>query len=207
MLERWQNLWKEIETSSEWNSDLVFGKLLIAYSEPHRCYHNLDHIRFCLNEFDQVKDQLENPHAVEIAIWCHDVIYHLRADDNELQSALWFKSELVTAELSPSLVEEVESLILATCHSTPSLNSLDAHFLIDIDLSILGTPANKFEEYGKNIRKEYSWVPLFLYRKKRAQVLESFLQHSSVFKTEHFQKKYEEQAKKNLKNSISYLKT
>ncbi len=44
-----------------------FHDLTKKYAEPHRYYHNLSHIMACLNHFDQIKNQLEDPFCVE----CH----------------------------------------------------------------------------------------------------------------------------------------
>ncbi len=51
----------------------------------------------------------------------------------------------------------------------------DTKYLIDIDLSILGSPLDKFYDYEKNIRKEYEFVPIDLFREKRSELLKSFL--------------------------------
>ena len=50
-------------------------------------------------------------------------------------------------------------------------SSPDAQLLVDIDLSILGSPAERFERYDQDVRKEYAWVPGFRYQEARAQVL------------------------------------
>ena len=83
--ERWEKLWraaaKEIPTPE------YFHQLVAMYSELHRHYHNQNHIANCLAEFDRVKSFVDNPPAVELAIWFHDAVYDPRAGDNEERSA------------------------------------------------------------------------------------------------------------------------
>ena len=47
--------------------------------------------------------------------------------------------------------------------------------VVDIDLSILGRNRQDYDLFEERVRKEYKWVPGPLYRRKRIEVLESFL--------------------------------
>ncbi len=81
----------------------------------------------------------------------------------------------------------------------------DAALLTDIDLSILGQPEKRFDEYESQIRQEYAWVPEPVYRVERAKILRKFLARKRVFATEWFQKKYEDAARQNLQSSVKKL--
>ena len=70
--------------------------------------------------------------------------------------------------------------------------------IIDIDLSILGVDFNTFKKYDENIRKEYSWVPSIIYKRKRKKILQSFLNRNRIYFNNYFYDKYENQAKRNL---------
>jgi predicted metal-dependent HD superfamily phosphohydrolase len=35
----------------------------------------------------------------------------------------------------------------------------DARLLVDVDLAILAAPAPRFEEYERQVRREYDWAP------------------------------------------------
>jgi predicted metal-dependent HD superfamily phosphohydrolase len=65
----------------------VWAELLPRYSEPHRHYHNVQHIEECLREFEFGQHLAADPAAVELAILFHDAIYDPRRSDNEEQSA------------------------------------------------------------------------------------------------------------------------
>ena len=65
----------------------AFQVLEEKYAEPHRHYHNLNHIGFLLRKFDETGEKSEE---IEMAIWYHDAIYDPKAGDNEAQSAGFF---------------------------------------------------------------------------------------------------------------------
>ena len=77
--------------------------------------------------------------------------------------------------------------------------------MIDVDLAILGTPAERFDEYERQVRDEYSWVPGFLFRRKRREILTAFLARPHVYNTERFRVRYEAVARANLARSIERL--
>lgn len=76
---------------------------------------------------------------------------------------------------------------------------------MDADLSILGKSSQVYLEYTKQIRKEYSIYPHFLYKPGRKKALEHFLALESIFKTEYFKKKYEIRARENIEFELSIL--
>jgi len=51
---------------------------------------------------------------------------------------------------------------------------VDAPLLVDVDLSILGQPKARFDEYERQIRAEYGWVPEKIFGTKRAEILQRF---------------------------------
>ncbi len=74
---------------------------------------------------------------------------------------------------------------------------------MDIDLSILGADAETYAAFEVAVRREYRIVPMFIYRKKRMEVLKSFLQRPHIYHNEPFQSEREQQARVNLSNAIS----
>jgi predicted metal-dependent HD superfamily phosphohydrolase len=185
------------------DSKQLFGEIEPRYSEPHRAYHNCLHIDECLQEFDRVRGEARNPTAVELAIWFHDVIYDPRANDNEEQSAR-FASECLK-EASNELVNYISELILITNSHQPG-DIGDASLLVDIDLSILGKPPERFAQFESGIRTEYAWVPADVYRQKRAEILDGFLNRERIYCTECFRKRYEDAARHNLAKLITKLR-
>jgi predicted metal-dependent HD superfamily phosphohydrolase len=173
-----------------------------GYNKPERHYHNLDHVQNCLNEFDRVRGSLETPDAVEAAIWFHDFVYDPDAKDNEEKSGGWAFTFLHHGNYQFAWI--VVELINDTAHRKPPVTN-DGRYLVDIDLSILGQPADVYDEYDRNIRREYAHVPEEAYRVGRAAVLNSFLARPEIYLTETFRARYERAARENLSRSLLRL--
>ena len=94
----------------------VWDLLARHYREPHRFYHNLDHIVHCLGELDAARAELEEFDATEMAIWFHDVIYHYGAKDNETLSAHTFR-DLAEPAMPAPFINRVCEFIIATQHT------------------------------------------------------------------------------------------
>lgn len=181
-----------------------FSRLEKAYAEPHRRYHNGGHIEQCLQEFDNSQHLAEHAAEVEFALWLHDEVYLPEALDNEEQSAELAVDILRSFGCSESLVNRVSGLILARKEHCLTRGA-DHRLILDIDLSILGQPPLVFNEYGKQIRAEYSWVTLSAYRTERYKVLRSFLGREQIYQTEYFFDQYEKQARHNLIRALNAL--
>ena len=175
--------------------------LLAAYAEPQRHYHTLQHLGECLAHFETVADQARHPGEVEISLWFHDAVYDVKGKDNELRSARWAAQVLGNSGVDEAACRRVQALIMATCHTAPPAGAsteTDAKLLVDIDLAILGASPERFAEYDAQVAAEYAWVPRLVYRFKRKQVLNSFLQRDAIYLTPHFHQRLEAQARCNL---------
>ena len=184
-------------------SQTLLNTLITAYTEPQRAYHNIQHIVECLALFQNIESELNDPIAVETAIWFHDVIYEPKASDNELQSAELMK-QLCNTFLSEQQIEKVYQWIIAT-QKHQSSDDHDLNSLLDIDLAILGSSAERFAEYQQQIQFEYAWVESGVYQVKRKQFLQQFEQMNPIFQTSYFNQRLEKQAKRNLADSMSVL--
>ncbi|MGA6135311.1 metal-dependent hydrolase [Acinetobacter dispersus] len=178
----------------------IFNKLIAAYNEKQRAYHTLQHLYECLVLVDSIRADLNDAHAVALALWFHDAVYNPHAKDNELKSAELFEQYLAQ-DLSIDIVQKIKQWIIAT-QKHESTNELDLQFLLDIDLAILAASPERFEEYEQQIQQEYAWVDPDVYSIKRKQVLAHFYQTEPLYQTEHFQQSLEKRAKSNLKNII-----
>ncbi len=197
--ERWVQLW----TAAELDGDPAgwYERLIALYSEPHRHYHTLRHIGECLNQFDAANDLARQPVAVELAIWFHDAIYDPRSSDNEERSAALARECLAESSAGKELLELVARLVLATKHHVPS-DHADSLLLLDVDLSILGQPEERFQEYERQIWLEYAWVPESVFAAKRAGILANFLRRERIYQTDYFCARFEQQARQNIRHSL-----
>jgi len=134
----------------------------------------------------------------------HDVVYDATSKLNEEKSADIAKERLEILDLNNEDLQQVYEQILATKSHQKSENE-DTNFLLDADLSVLGKSSKVYSEYTKQIRKEYSIYPDFLYKPGRKKVLQHFLELESIFKTEFFRNKYETQARENIEFELKGL--
>lgn len=178
----------------------VFNKLIAAYSKKQRAYHTLQHVYECLVLFESIQANLNDQHAVVLALWFHDAVYEPQAKDNELKSAELFEQYLAQ-NLSTDIVQKIKRWIIAT-QKHEATNELDLQFLLDIDLAILAASPERFDEYEQQIQQEYAWVDPEVYSIKRKEVLAHFYQTEPLYQTEYFQQSLEKRAKSNLKNII-----
>ncbi|TIU46557.1 MAG: hypothetical protein E5W19_25905, partial [Mesorhizobium sp.] len=74
--------------------DVLKTELSVLYHAAGRHYHNLAHIEAMLTLAGDYRTLLDDPEAVEAAIWFHDAIYDSRAKDNEAQSAALAEQKL-----------------------------------------------------------------------------------------------------------------
>lgn len=194
--DRFQKLWENIGAKGD--SKVAFSDLFSRYNESYRRYHNLSHIEHCLSEFDTAKHLLDEPLAVELAIWWHD------SDEDELQSARLFKVAARSAKISESIIQYAFELILVTKPGAVA-DFKDKKFIQDIDRSILGQSEEVFDKYEMEIRSEYAWVGEEEFRSGRSKILKMLISSGSIYSTEFFREKYEQRAVENIARSIAKL--
>jgi len=203
MKERWLKFWGAVGAAGD--PDAPYRALEVRYAEPQRAYHTLRHVAHCLDEFDAVRGLARDPVVVEMALWYHDAVYDPRARDNEERSATLASEVAARMGLSAARTLRVADLIRVSTHAGLAPDP-DAQLFADIDLAILGRPGEAFDEYERQVRVEYAWVPEPAFRAGRAAILNSFLDRPSLYGSDFFRRKYEESARRNLQNSLQKLR-
>jgi predicted metal-dependent HD superfamily phosphohydrolase len=183
----------------------LFNSIVEYYSEKNRAYHNLSHIQSLLSLSESLSDKIQNPDALYFAIWFHDIIYDTKRSDNEEKSAEFAVDALASLGIPEQTIALAREMILATKHHRGADLSWDTKAFLDLDTSILGAPEEIYKEYGRAIRREYSWVPDFLYRKGRVKILNDFLGRERIYYTEEIASKYELQARQNIAAEVRAL--
>ena len=199
--ERWNTLLSRLNLADD---DVTFAQLTAAYSEPHRHYHTDEHVAACLAWLDRIDQPLPHRDEIELALWFHDAVYAPRSATNEADSAAWAVRFLTAAGAYAETIDQVQGLILATDHGSPPQTDAQS-WIVDIDLSILGSDPADYDRYEAAIRREYAWVPGFLFRRKRKAILRSFLDHPNLYATAFFRERLEAQARINLTRAIAQL--
>ncbi len=175
-------------------AEAAYDELVQLYAEPARHYHTLRHIRRCLNYLDQARSAIPHPDVVELALWCHDVIYVPGARDNEQRSADWFRQ---WADDRIVVGERICEMILATKHTRVPAG-LDDRFACDIDLAVLGARRDNFREDGARLRAERPDLDDRAYDMHERTILGNLLARSRIYHTDFFHTLCETRARGNL---------
>lgn len=187
-------------------SDKLWYEIKSQYTQKTRYYHNLSHIYNMLIGAEEVKNSINDFDAFKFSIFYHDIIYKPTKKDNEEKSALFAEKKLTPFDFEPKRVENISKLIISTKKHQLILNdNSDNAYLLDLDLSILGTDWETYKKYLQNIRKEYRIYPDFMYKPGRKKVLHHFLKRDNLYFTDTFKSKFENQARKNLLKELKLL--
>lgn len=183
-----EELWNEIDS---------------AYKNRH--YHNLEHLEFMFNEFDDIifKFTIKQINNIELAIFYHDIVYDIEAGDNEEQSAYKAINSLLRCEaIDLDTIREVNKMILATKNHCSEESYIE--YFLDIDMLILASETDVYLKYSENIRKEYWFYHDESYNGGRERVLREMLK-SPIFKTDYYFTRYETIARINIQKELETL--
>lgn len=176
------------------------------YSEKNRYYHTLTHVQNMLLQAKSFEDKIIDFDALLFAIWYHDIIYKSTKKDNEEKSALFAKKSLKSLNFNENRLKNIQDLILSTKKHFLILDkNIDNAYLLDFDLSILGSDWDSYRNYTIQIRKEYKIYPDFMYKPGRKKVLQHFLERETLYFTEAYQVTHENRARENLKKELELL--
>lgn len=153
-------------------------ELTRRYTEPHRHYHGLPHVAWML---DRARELALDDDQI-LAIWFHDAVYDVPADDNEERSAALAVERLSAAGLPDARVQKIERIVLDTKHHVPSIDA--SRLVVDLDLASLALPRPAFERNGARIRAEYALVDDATFYAGRRAFLESFLARERIYCTD-----------------------
>ena len=197
LLERWRAL----------TGDEVSGQeLLTRWSEPHRRYHDVDHLRSVLHIVDQLAGDAVDPDAVRLAAWFHDAVYSGRPGDDERTSAELAASILPALGVEAEKVAEVVRLVELTATHEPAAADRNGAVLCDADLAVLGADPDAYATYAAAVREEYQDVPDEKFRAGRIAVLERFASRDPLFHTTTARSRWEQTARRNIDTELSLLR-
>lgn len=161
-----------------------------AWQEPHRFYHNEEHLAFLLERIQKSPFSEGEKEILYLIAFFHDIVYQPTRKDNEQKSAELFWQLCKADEAIKNLVARA---ILDTHSHTPS-HTLSA-FFCEIDLAIVSESGFiQLLEWEQKIFKEYQVFDYSLYKPARISVLENL-------------KKKVPQNAQNLQYLIEYLQT
>lgn len=183
------------------SSDEGLGEQLIAaYSEPQRRYHALSHVAWLLDEADRRATLISDARLIGFTIWFHDAIYDPTRPDNEERSADWAR-----VVLGEGFGDTVAALVRKTKNHADGDATPDEALFLDMDIAILGAPANVYATYAADIRAEYAHVPDALFAAGRGAFLSAWLQRPRLFRTDLYEAEFGAQARTNMAWEASQL--
>ncbi len=203
---RFTGLWKElcVEFNAEY-CNKVFDELSEFYRKADRHYHTDSHIHHCLGQLDNALESGKNFPHLEMAIWCHDVIYTPGDPDNEKNSAAWFEQR-AESHISREDIDAISNLITITEHrDEPS--SEDEKLMVDIDLSSFGLPRLQFEQDGERVRKEFPDMSDKDFIEGQILFLENLIERPVLYSTAYFHENFEKVARQNINRLLTQYKT
>lgn len=182
----------------------LYETIADRYSEPHRQYHTLEHIQHCLAQLDEVRHLAEDPDALELAIWFHDLIYDPTADDNERRSARSFDL-LLGNHMPGDRAAHVHQMIVDTEYPSEP-DDFDGQLMVDIDLSSFALPWDEFMRDTDNIRMEFAHVSEEDFYAGKLKFLDKLTSRPRFFLTDYFHDRLESQARANIERHIKEVR-
>ncbi|MEO1128866.1 MAG: N-methyl-D-aspartate receptor NMDAR2C subunit [Planctomycetota bacterium] len=206
MHDRWDALCARVGAfQSSHEADLTFEMLATMYTNPPRIYHDLAHIAWCLERFDEVQGLADHTDAVEFALWLHDCVFIAERPDNEARSADAAGMIAGLLGCAPAFVQEVRGLILATRHDQTRSGASDAALVSDVDLSILGGTPEEYDAYRAAIRAEFDFASDDAFNQGRIAFLYRMLDRDHIYATPFFRSEREYAARRNLSAELDLL--
>lgn len=182
--------------------------LLARWSEPARHYHTTRHLAevlSALRELRVVEPVDDRTRLVtELAAWFHDAVYDPRAPDNEERSAVMAQEQLTSLAVDAAVVTHVTALVRATAGHEDMGATAAGRAFHDADLWILAAPADRFDQYCRQVRDEYAWVSDRDYATGRTAVLAPFAARGRLYLTRSAWR-WESAARANLSRELARL--
>ncbi|MDE0535975.1 HD domain-containing protein [Tenacibaculum sp. L6] len=182
----------------------LWEEIVKNHTDKKRYYHTLVHLENLLFQLSQVKTEISSWNTILFTLFYHDVIYNSLKSNNEEKSTEFAIERMQLLYVPKEIIKRCENHILATKHHKVSEDT-DTNYFTDADLAILGSNWETYEQYYKNVRKEYAVYPSLVYNPGRKKALKHILTMDNIFKTEYFHQKFEKAARENIQREIDLL--
>ncbi|MFI5099205.1 MAG: metal-dependent phosphohydrolase [Actinomycetes bacterium] len=207
LLSRGADLLARVGAGQHQPSGPVVEKLLDAYAEPHRGYHDLRHLAEVLDHVDLLAAEAAHPDLVRLAAWFHDAVYtaSTTAGADEEASAQLAETGLTGLGVAAEDVREVTRLVRLTATHDPAAGDGDGAVLCDADLAVLARDEAGYAHYVDGVRREYAHVPDAAFRAGRAAVLRSLVSQPRLFRTPTGFARCESAARRNVTDELARI--
>lgn len=157
-------------------SEEIVNDILSKWNEPHRYYHNIDHLNYLLNRISSINDLSDiDKDILIISSYFHDIVYNPKKSNNEEKSI-----ELLNeyTQIPLDIRNKCSLIIKDTSSSEIPTDELSKLFWI-LDREIINTDIGDLIDYEHKIFKEYQFVPYDIYKKKRIEFLKTVTKRSN----------------------------
>ncbi|MEH6648399.1 MAG: hypothetical protein V7707_00050 [Motiliproteus sp.] len=206
--QRFCQLWLRNQNQSgvggaEQAANAVFKLLLANYSEPQRFYHDVQHIDDCLEWLDRYADQVDDPDAVELAIWFHDACYSPDPKGHE-QRGVALLRQLAGDNMPLQWLDKIATMIGLTTHQL-STDDPEQALVLDIDLASFCRPWNDYLSDTARCRAEQKQLKGAEYCACQLGFLRQLIGRQQIYYHPQFHADHETDARANIIRLIELL--
>ncbi|XP_052861353.1 uncharacterized protein LOC128268336 [Anopheles cruzii] len=195
----WENISTALELSPEVSSKWL-RKLRTQYSEGHRHYHN---------ESELIRRKVTHLTGASVCLQLATLFqyYHFEADkDCVTQNCAAVDEFFVDAQLdNKDLEADVKRLLGDMKADAHDLPEEDVQFFQDLDLLVLGIPAEEYQKYTELLRNECQVAGTSSYDRMRLKLLQTLSRIPCIYSTKEFSERFETLARRNIEQEIADL--
>jgi predicted metal-dependent HD superfamily phosphohydrolase len=190
----------------------VGQRLLDRWSHPSRSFHNVRHLMDVLGRVDELAQETHDPDSVRLAAWYHGAVFAHDTDaehatlgsGDEDASALLAFDELSGLGVPERKAARVRDLVAMLHRHFPEPGDGDAAVLSDADLALLAGEPQRYKEYLRAVREEYSAIPRTTFLEARRSIVSRFLARPAIYASP-MGHGWEEPARQNLQAELARI--
>lgn len=186
----WDSWWEH--SRAKGNPERYFARLLECYAEPERHVFRPPYLRHCLDQFRNIEQRTEKPLVLELAVWFHRLRYIPASLDNFSESAV-IVQQVVQRTGLPEEYREAAGHIKALSGEPQG----DGLYLADIRQSVLALDPKRFQRLVHSLERQLGEDAQETLHREFSQQLQA-----PIFTTDHFRKRYEHVARKNMERYL-----
>jgi predicted metal-dependent HD superfamily phosphohydrolase len=151
----------------------AMGQMMAA---TDRFYHTIVHVNDIFRVVGTKKIALDP--AEKVALFFHDAVYVVgQTPESEIQSANFMKAVLSAYPVPRHVINDAETMILATAKHLEDVENNKTHRILDLDIAGLGTAPNEFDSRSTLIGLELGAGS----NAKRIEFLTRFLAKKKIY--------------------------
>lgn len=160
----------------------------------------LPFIEHKINELELINHEIKQPDLVRLALY-YDGLENVQRLDQELN----FEDYLEDCYLPKYLTEEQKDYIFNLYAENPKTKELenDIYYFTDLEICHMGLPFEKFIGMHNDLALTYTNYDD--YNCSIAHIFNDNLGYSEIYRTNHFQNRFEKQTRKTMKQYLQYF--